>query len=102
MARWLRREHFLKLTLKQIRAMFAVATSELWEKYIPRASGPRVLVEMHSTQFFWKMPPGDRSFMPLPKSTFRCLCTEEILLASAFLAACFLRLPSLLELFTTG
>jgi hypothetical protein len=58
------------MTLKQIRAMFAVG--EEWtavNTYNPKASGPRVLVEARSTQFIWKTPQAERSFMPIPKAS---------------------------------
>jgi hypothetical protein len=58
------------MTLKQIRAMFAVG--EEWtadNTYSPGASGPRVLVEMRSTQFIWKTAQAARSFMQLPKAS---------------------------------
>jgi hypothetical protein len=58
------------MTLKQIRSMFAVG--EEWtavNTYNPKASGPRVLVEARSTQFIWKTPQAERSFMPIPKAS---------------------------------
>jgi hypothetical protein len=51
------------MTLKQIRAKFTAG--EEWtadNTYDPHASGPRVLVEMRSTQFIWKTSQAERSF----------------------------------------
>jgi hypothetical protein len=43
------------MTVKQVPAMFAVGDEWISDNtYSPRASAPRVLVEMRSTQFIWK------------------------------------------------
>lgn len=59
-----------KMTLKAIRAMFAVG--QQWEAdntYNEDANGTRTLTEMHTTQFVWKTPQIERSWMNFPKAS---------------------------------
>jgi hypothetical protein len=51
----------LTITAKHVRAIFAVGDEWTADNtYSPRASGPRVLVEMRSTQLIWKTPQAER------------------------------------------
>lgn len=58
------------MTLKQIHAMLEVGQE--WSSvntYNDKASGPRTLLQKGVTQFVWKTPQADRSWMPFPKAS---------------------------------
>jgi len=57
------------VTLKEIKAMFQVGQQWAGENtYAPKASGPREVVQLLSTQMVWKTPHADRSWMQFPKA----------------------------------